>query len=100
MKNGFKLLWSDRALGDLQAIINYLSEKWTTREIQNFARKLDKRIELILSNPRLFPKTAKRKNIYRSVLTKHTVIYYEMSEKSITIVTLFDSRQNPRRLKL
>ena len=100
MKSGYKLLWSDRALADLQNIINYLTENWTPKEIQNFARRLDKRLDLITTNPGLFPKTAKRKNVRRSVLTKQTVIYYETKENIINIVTLFDPRQNPKKLRL
>ena len=34
MKSGYKLLWSDRALADLQNIISYLTENWTQKEIQ------------------------------------------------------------------
>ena len=100
MKNGYKLLWSDRALADLQTIIDYLTENWTPKEIQNLARRLDKRLNLIAINPGLFPKTTKRKNVRRSVLTKQTVIYYEAKENIINIVTLFDPRQNPKKLRL
>lgn len=100
MKSGYKLFWSDNALWDLQNIINYLSKNWTQREIQHFSRRLDKRLDLISSNPELFPKTTKRKNVRRSVLTKHTVIYYEAGEKVVTIVTLFDPRQNPKSLRV
>ena len=46
MKSGYKLFWSDRALEDLQNIIDYLTETWTQREIQHFARRLDKRLDL------------------------------------------------------
>jgi len=100
MQSGYKLFWSDRALADLQNIITYLTENWTQREIQNFARRLDKRLELITINPNLFARTARRKNIRRSVLTKHTVIYYETKENVITIVTLFDPRQSPKKLRV
>ncbi|WP_276371538.1 type II toxin-antitoxin system RelE/ParE family toxin [Chryseolinea sp. H1M3-3] len=100
MQSGYKLFWSDRALDDLQNILNYLSEKWTQKDIRNFVRRLDRRLELISGNPRLFPKTTKRKNIRRSVLTKHTVIYYDMKENSVTVVTIFDPRQHPKKLKL
>ena len=100
MQSGYKLFWSDRALDDLQNILDYLNEKWTQKEIRNFVRRLDKRLELISGNPRLFPKTVKRRNIRRSVLTKHTVIYYEATENSVTIVTLFDPRQHPKKLRL
>lgn len=100
MRSGYKLLWSHKALDDLQNIIKYLSENWTPKEIQNFVRRLDKRLDLIVLNPLLFPKTAKRREVRKSVLTKHTVIYYETKSNVITVVTLFDPRQNPKKLKL
>jgi len=100
MKSGYKLMWSDRALTDLKNIIAYLTENWTQREIRNFARRLDKRLDLISVYPNLFPRTTKRKNLRRSVLTKHTVIYYKTVHNVVTIVTLFDPRQNPKSLEL
>lgn len=47
MKSGYKLFWSDRALEDLQNIIKYLEEEWSQREIRNFAKRLDRRLEVI-----------------------------------------------------
>lgn len=99
MKSGYKLRWSDRATSDLQNIIDYLKYKWTDKEVKNFVRRLDKRLELITINPRLFPNTNKRKSVRRSVLTKHTVIYYETSNDLVSIVTLFDPRQDPKKLR-
>jgi plasmid stabilization system protein ParE len=100
MKSGYRIQWTERATFDLQNIIDYLLYKWTEKEVRNFARKLDKRLELISINPRLFPTTNKRKNVRRSVLTKHTVIYYETSTDTIKIVTLFDPRQDPNKLRI
>ena len=99
MKSGYKLRWSDRATSDLQNIIDYLKYKWTDKEVKNFVRRLDKRLELITINPRLFPNTNKRKSVRRSALTKHTVIYYETSNDLVSIVTLFDPRQDPKKLR-
>lgn len=100
MRSGYRIQWTERATFDLQNIIDYLLYKWTEKEARNFARKLDKRLELISINPRLFPKTNKRRNVRRSVLTKHAVIYYETSTDTIKIVTLFDPRQDPEKLKI
>jgi plasmid stabilization system protein ParE len=100
MKSGYKLLWSDRALADLKNIIDYLIENWTERDIQNFAKKLDKRLEVIVINPKLFPKTGRRKDVRKSVLSKHTVIYYQTTGSIVNILSLFDPRQNPKKLKL
>jgi len=98
MRSGYRIQWTERATVDLENIIDYLLYKWTKKEVRNFVRKLDKRLDLISINPRLFPKTNKRKNVRRSVLTKHTVIYYETSSDTIKIVTLFDPRQDPKKL--
>jgi plasmid stabilization system protein ParE len=100
MRSGYKIQWTEKATFDLQNIIEYLLYKWTEKEVKNFVRKLDKRLELISINPRLFSKTNRRRNVRRSVLTKHTAIYYETSTDTIRIVTLFDSRQGPRKLKI
>jgi plasmid stabilization system protein ParE len=100
MRSGYRILWSARASIDLENIIDYLLHRWTENEVKNFVRKLDKRLELISINPRLFSKTNKRKNVRRSVLTKHTVIYYETSTDTVKIITLFDPRQEPGKLKI
>lgn len=88
MRSGYRLQWSERATLDLQNVITYLQDNWTEKEVRSFIRKLDKRLTLISANPR------------RSVLTKQTVIYYETSTDVIKIVTLFDTRQDPRKLKV
>lgn len=100
MKSGYRLFWSNHALHDLERIIAYLTANWTNREVQNFVRRLDKRLELIRLNPQLFPKTEKRAEVRRSVLTKHTVIYYRTNGRVVTVITLFDTRQNPKKLKV
>jgi plasmid stabilization system protein ParE len=100
MRSGYRIIWSARASIDIENIINYLLQNWTEKEVRNFVRKLDRRLELISINPRLFSKTNKRKNVRRSVLTKHTVIYYETSTDTVKIITLFDPRQEPGKLKI
>ena len=100
MRSGYRLVWSDTALIDLQNIIDYLFDKWTKREVSNFARQLDKRLELIVLNPQLYPMVEGRINIRRSVLTKQTIIYYEAKHDLVTIVRLFPSRSNPKKLEI
>jgi plasmid stabilization system protein ParE len=39
MRSGYKILWSDRAVFDLQNILNYLLNKWTEKEVRNFVKK-------------------------------------------------------------
>ena len=100
MKSGYSLYWSAEALKNLRNIISYLGNNWSEKEVRNFFTKLDRRLNLINLNPRLFPETEFKKNVRRSVLTKHIVIYYLFKRDVVKILTLFDTRQDPARLRL
>ena len=99
MKSTYKIIWSDEALKGLKGIIEYLEEHWTEKEITKFARLLDKQLNIIQENPEIFPKSNRTKLIRKSVLTKQTSIYYKIKEDKIFILTLFDNRQSPNKLK-
>ncbi len=99
MENGYKFLWTDNALQELQATITYLEENWTEKEIRNFAAKLDNTLQLIKSNPELFP-NSDYIHIRRAVVTKHNIIYYSINERHIEIISLFSTQQNSSKRKL
>jgi len=99
MENIYKILWTDEALDNLADIIEYLEHRWTKREIRSFSRLLDQHVKLIRSNPELFPMSATSSLLRKSVLTKQTTIYYRLANKEIQIVTLFDNRQDTKKLK-
>ena len=100
MISGYKIVWTNKAIADLDNIIEYLTNLWTEKEISGFFKKLDKRINIIGQRPLLYPVTKMRKNVRRSVLTSQISIYYRISKRSVEILTLFDNRQNPSYLKV
>lgn len=51
----FKLFWSEEAIRNLENILNYLIEKWSQREVDNFKSRLSRQLDLIVKNPRMFP---------------------------------------------
>ena len=99
MESIFRIIWSDEALKNLKAIINYLEQNWTEKELSKFVRILDKRLAIIERNPYLYAQKRSLKNIRRSVLSKQTSIYYQIVDQNVRLITLFDNRQNPNRLK-
>ena len=99
MENTYKLIWSDEALQNLKGIIAYLEERWTNREIKKFARLLDRNLELIMDNPKFFPASDHSKELRRSVISKQVSLYYRIENQEVHIVSVFDNRQNPNRLK-
>jgi plasmid stabilization system protein ParE len=100
MSDIYKIIWSDESLNNLDSIITYLETNWTKKEIQKFIRLLDKRIEIISKHPLLFPASPKSNNVRKSVLTKQTTIFYRVSTDRIEILSIFDTRQNPDKLKI
>ena len=98
MKNTFKIIWTSRALSDLKNIISYLEENWTLIEIQKFARLLDLQLNRLIIHPFLIPESNKYKKIRKSVLTRQISIYYRVINHEIQVISLFDNRQNPKKL--
>ena len=98
MKNGYKILWTDFALKELESTIEYLEENWTSREIQKFALLLDLQLNRLKIYPNLFPESHRYKKIRKSVLTRQVSMYYRVVNLEIQIISLFDNRQNPKKL--
>jgi len=99
MKNIYRIIWSDEALNNLKAIIEYIENTWTEKEIKKFAQLLDNRLSLLASNPYSFPVTNHPKMLRKLVISKQTSIFYQPFENHIRIVSLFDNRRNPEWLK-
>lgn len=99
MRSTYKIAWSDEALNNLKAIIQYLENTWTDKEVKKFARLLEQRILLLEANPFTFPFVNHPKQIRKVLITKHTSIFYQVVEGNIRLISLFDNRSNPDRIR-
>jgi plasmid stabilization system protein ParE len=100
MTNGYKILWTDFALSELKDAIEYLNEKWTERELQNFAKEIEKTVNLLSHNPNLFQASDLKKEIRRVIVAKHNTLYYQIKGNTVEILSFFSNRQNPKIRKL
>lgn len=82
----------------LKKLFDYLQKHWSFKVKSDFIKKLDKSIHLIKLNPETFPKSERKVGLHKYVITKQTTIFYRFSSDKITIVTIFDNRQNPKKL--
>jgi len=97
MKNGYRIKWTDNALEELKMTFEYIEDNWTEKELKNLSSEIERAINLISTNPKLFPKLENR-NIRRAVIKKLNTIYYRVIENnSIEILSFFSNRQNPER---
>jgi plasmid stabilization system protein ParE len=99
MKNTYRIVWSEEALANLKAIIEYIEKNWAEKELKKFAKLLDNRLSLIAKNPLLFPAINHPKSLRRILLPKFISIFYQPFDGYVRIVSLFDNRRNPEQIK-
>ena len=94
-----KVILSKRASNKLDKLLKYLELEWSVKVQQDFIRKLDKSLKHIQQFPQSSIQTDFVKGLHMLVVTKQTSLFYRFNSKTITIVTIFDNRMNPDRLK-
>ena len=100
MKDGYKILWTDFALKELENTIEYLEEIWTEKELQNLALNIEETLKLISQNPELFQVSEIKKDIRRAIILSHNTMYFRVKNNQIEIISFFSNRQNPKKRKL
>jgi plasmid stabilization system protein ParE len=95
----YSVIWSDEAKTNYKLILEYLNTKWTQREVINFAKRTEEVVVLIQTDPYLHKPSAKGKAIRHCVLVKQISLFYRVEQNTIYLITFWDNRQNPNRLK-
>lgn len=76
-------------------------ENWSLKIRDKFISKLTEKIKQISSQPNSCPDSNEFDGLHKCVVTKQTTFYYRILNLSneIEIITIFDTRQNPDKLK-
>jgi plasmid stabilization system protein ParE len=94
-----KLIWSPLAEKDFVNILEYLRLNWENKVLENFIVITDKTISQLVTNPKQFPIINKTHKVRKCVLTKHNILFYKIGLQSIQILRIYDTRQDPSKLK-
>ena len=92
----YKIIRSKRFLKNVIDILGYLEREWGITVAINFQTILDKKIAGLSLHPKTGIITNKSGNIRKLTITKHNKVYYHIKGKEITVLTLFESKQDPR----
>jgi len=95
----YTLIISDRAEENLDQIVSYLDKEWSVQVRQRFLGILAKKVKQISERPLMFQSSIKRKSIRRCVVTKQIILYYKIKGHEVEIITIQDSRRDPKKLK-
>lgn len=98
----YQLIWSPEAINSFDAIIEYLKVTFSDKEVSRFVQLVSRRLLLMEKFPKSGKKLAKTSQRRKIVLHKRTTLYYRIFErtKEVRLLVFFDTRQNPRKLRL
>jgi toxin ParE1/3/4 len=99
---GLKILWTDFALAQLEGIYDYYKHNATTQVAKKLVKFIVKE-SLILAKKHLLgqkePLLSHKVYEYRYLVLNNYKIIYRFTENLITIVSVFDCRQNPQKIE-
>ena len=96
----YTLRWTERAANDYEKLIEYLIEKWGIEITLDVVHDFERTFSQLEKFPEHYPVFLKKKNIRRCVVSPQTSIFFKADKDVVEILTLFDNRQNPKKLKL
>jgi len=94
-----KIIWSPDSELDLEIILEYLSDEWESSVAVKFLDITEDLTKQISINPRQFPLIHSRLNIRKCVITKHNTLYYRNKRTNVELLRIYDTRQDPEKLK-
>ena len=97
-----QIKWSDLSRNDLRTILTYVGSNFGRRKAEELLFDIRERVELLKGYPkmgRIFIKDPELGITYRSISAKLNKIVYFVEEETITIVTVWQNRQDVGRLK-
>lgn len=102
MKSGvyFEVIISENAQNRFKEVLHYLDFNWSEKVKDKFLANFQKIITILETNPYLFQEFSKKKKIRKCLITKHNALYYTILNNKVQIITIQDTRQNPKELNL
>lgn len=89
-----EIRWSKFALQDLEQIEDYIGNKFTFREYQNFMNTLNHKIGLILDKKVVFQKLEKFPDYNKILITEQTTLIYKLESEYLKILRLYNIFQD------
>ena len=92
---------SELAESKLLKLNQYLLDNWNEKVRNNFFQKFKSKVDQISKLPESCPQSKEFSGLFMCVVTKQTIFYYRIHHErdEIEIITVFDSRQNPKKLE-
>jgi plasmid stabilization system protein ParE len=95
-----KVTFTKKFKMDFDKVLFYLEKNWSKKVAAEYSEKIYDKVYLIIQNPSLFEASKTNSKIRKCVVSKQNSLYFKFSETEIIILTLFDNRMSPEKLKI
>ena len=80
-------------------LLAYLEQSWNKKVAQDFKQILDRKMLQLIKEPDSGRNSQKIAGVQWILITKHNKLFYRIKDDTIYMITLFDTRQNPKKNK-
>jgi len=96
-----KISWTPTALATYFKVCDYIEQEFDNKSTNDFITKTNKVLELIAKEPLMFEASKTKKNVRKGFVTEQTSLFYRIRKRKeeIEILTFWDNRQDPAKLK-
>jgi plasmid stabilization system protein ParE len=92
-----KLVWTEKAQQRISEVLEYIEREFGAKARQIFLEKTQDFTRILIEFPEMGTLEIKEKNLRGFQLTNQTRVFYRVKKNCIIILTLIDSRQNPKK---
>jgi len=96
LESGYKILWTDHALAELNDTFAYLENNFSTNELRSLSLALDQTLSLIARDPDIFA-YSDSSGIRKVTVAQFNTLYYRIEKKEVQVISFFSNRQDPGR---
>ena len=94
-----EIIWSEESKLDYEENIDYLLKEWSEESASIFIEEVESILELLKTNPKLFP-MSDYKSVRRAVIRKQITLFYQEKGSKLFLVRFWNTYKNPQSLKL
>lgn len=94
-----EIKWTKTAEKNFMNAVDYLIENWPEKVVSEFITHTDDLLHLLATHPDLGIMQNKEKEIRGILLSPHNKLLYRIESNRLIILKIFDTRQNPKKLK-
>jgi len=96
----YPVRYSSRAYNEYENLLDYVLENFGIAKAAQVDAYIDGIIDLIATNPRLYPYSNKKQNIRRCVISPQTTLYYRFLGECVELASFRGNKMNPDTINL